>query len=215
MLATYLLSAFFSDRWLGALEIGLFTIAGLLALRNSPARSRLRRSAITAGLLGSAVMIFISASFDSSAGHGTASIWTSLLLLITVTVLLRQILLMPSVTIQSIYGVVSGYLIIGLMYAAFYSAIYYFHGHHFFAHRQPGTASTFQYFSFTTLTTLGYGDFTATVTAGRSFAVLEAMTGQIFLATLVARLVAAFRPQAGRAGAGSADENLPRVFNRA
>ena len=55
-------------------------------------------------------------------------------------------------------------------------------------------AANFQYFSFTTLTTLGYGDFTAAFKGGRAVAMLEAMTGQIFLATLVAKLVATFRP---------------------
>ena len=55
------------------------------------------------------------------------------------------------------------------------------------------TPKTFQYFSFTTLTTLGYGDFTAAGDGGRAVAVLEAIIGQMFLATLVARLVAGFR----------------------
>ena len=59
---------------------------------------------------------------------------------------------------------------------------------------QNGTnTKEFQYFSFTTLTTLGYGDFTAVGDGGRAFAVLEAMIGQMFLATLVARLVAGLR----------------------
>ncbi len=208
----------------------MFTCAGLLALRNSPVRSRLGRGLLIAALLGSAVMIVISASFDTNAGRGTAAVWTGLLLLITVVILIRQILLMPSVTIQSIYGAVSGYLIIGLMFASFYSAMFYFHGRVFFADGQPGSPSTFQYFSFTTLTTLGYGDFTSSLTGGRSVAVLEAMTGQIFLATLVARLVAAFRPQPGRLQPGqpqpsqpqpgqpdgsSTDQNLRPVFKRA
>ena len=59
----------------------------------------------------------------------------------------------------------------------------------------------FQYFSFTTLTTLGYGDFTAIADGGRAIAVLEAIVGQMFLATLVARLVAGFR-WSDRAAAG-------------
>jgi hypothetical protein len=64
----------------------------------------------------------------------------------------------------------------------------------FFAQGTPGNLrSDFQYFSFTTLTTLGYGDFTAAGSGGRAVAMLEAMTGQIFLATLVAKLVASFR----------------------
>jgi len=43
-----------------------------------------------------------------------------------------------------------------------------------------------------TLTTTGYGDYTALGEGGRSMAVLEALLGQIFLVTLVARLVALF-----------------------
>jgi hypothetical protein len=48
----------------------------------------------------------------------------------------------------------------------------------------------------TTLTTLGYGDFTAAGNGSRAIAVMEALTGQVFLATLVARLVAAYRSPA-------------------
>jgi len=50
----------------------------------------------------------------------------------------------------------------------------------------------------TTLTTLGYGDFTAAGNPGRALAVLEALTGQIFLLTLVASLVAQFRSPRAR-----------------
>src|SRR5215469_14286791 len=103
------------------------------------------------------------------------------------------VLTFGTVTLQSIFGAFSAYLIVGLMFAAFFAAIYHFSGDVFFANNQPGNTQTFQYFSFTTLTTLGYGDFTAADSSGRAVAVLEALTGQVFLATLVARLVAAFR----------------------
>jgi hypothetical protein len=46
------------------------------------------------------------------------------------------------------------------------------------------------YFSYTTLTTLGYGDITPQTSAVKSYAVMEAACGQIFLAVIVARLVA-------------------------
>ena len=68
------------------------------------------------------------------------------------------------------------------------------------AGHRPANTQTFQYFSFVTLTTLGYGDFTAAQSGGRAIAVLEAMTGQVFLATLVARLVTAYRGPAGPRG---------------
>ena len=97
---------------------------------------------------------------------------------------------------QSIYGALSAYLVIGLMFAACYSAIQHLGAGHFFAGGEPANTQTFQYFSFTTLTTLGYGDFTAAGNGSRAIAVMEALTGQVFLATLVARLVAAYRSPA-------------------
>lgn len=199
LLTTYLLSAFVRTKWLGALELAMFTASGLLALRNSPLRSRTSRLVITSAIAVSSAIIVISLSLGTPTGRGIAGIWTGLLLLLTVGLVLRQILLLPTVTIQSIFGVISSYLIIGLMFAAFYSAISYLQGS-FFAAGQPGNVSTFQYFSFTTLTTLGYGDFTPLANGARAVAMIEAMTGQIFLATLVARLVSAFRPTARTAG---------------
>jgi hypothetical protein len=128
-----------------------------------------------------------------------------------VVVIVRQILSFATVTAQSIFGAISAYMIIGLMFAAFYAAIAKLSGGHFFAGNRPGNSETFQYFSFTTLTTLGYGDFTAAGNNGRAIAVIEALTGQVFLATLVARLVAAFRgPRvAAVAGADGAEPGEP------
>ena len=80
------------------------------------------------------------------------------------------------------------------MFAAFFAAISYFSAGDFFVDNQPMDPQTFQYFSFTTLTTLGYGDFTAQQNPGQAVAMIEAMSGQIFLATLVAKLVSSFRP---------------------
>jgi Ion channel len=146
-----------------------------------------------------AITVFVSAlTFLTSltgARGGTAAedLWKTLLLLMTVIMVVRRVLARPEVTIQSIYGALSAYLIVGLMFASGYAAIKELGESAFFANGQPANTQTFQYFSFTTLTTLGYGDFTAAQNGGRAVAVLEALTGQVFLATLVARLVAAYR----------------------
>jgi hypothetical protein len=130
---------------------------------------------------------------DTSDGTGAADLWKALMLLTTVVLVVRRVLAQPTVTIQSIYGALSAYMIIGLMFAACYSALHHLGEPVFFADQQPANTQTFQYFSFVTLTTLGYGDFTAAQSGGRAIAVLEAMSGQVFLATLVARLVSAYR----------------------
>jgi hypothetical protein len=191
LIVTYLLSAFITGRWIDGLRLILFTVAALLALRNAVVPRRTVRLILIAVLAGSAVMLAV--ALTGEAGDGIASIWAGLVLLFAVVLIVHRVLSFGTVTIQSIYGALSAYLIIGLMFAAFFAALDYLGGGHFFANGQPATTQTFQYFSFTTLTTLGYGDFTAAASSGRAVAILEALTGQIFLVTLVAFLVSQFR----------------------
>jgi len=193
--ASYLISALFTNKWVNYTQIVLFTAASLIAIRDSRLRRRYARALIAAGLLVSLLAVLVGIHQGGDIGRGVASAWAGALLLLIAAAVVRQILALSEVTMQSIYGAISTYLIIGLMFAALYSAIYYLHNHMFFASGKPGhTTSDFQYSSFTTLTTLGYGDFTAAGSGSRAIATLEAMTGQIFLATLVAKLVASFRP---------------------
>jgi hypothetical protein len=194
LIAGYLLSAFIDERWIGALQVVLFTMVMILALRSSSVSRRAVRVLLIVAVVGVPVFFAISlSSATGDVGTGVANVWTGLVLLAAVVMIVHRVLTFGTVTLQSIFGAFSAYMIVGLMFASFFAAIYHFSGDHFFANNQPGNTQTFQYFSFTTLTTLGYGDFTAAANSGRAVAVLEALTGQVFLATLVARLVAAFR----------------------
>ena len=196
---TYLLSASGFSTLIAELQTLLFFGVLLLALRTGQASRRVVRLIGLVALVGSAAAA-VAASTHTRGGDGAADLWKGLMLLLTAVLIVRRVLARPTVTVQSIYGALSAYLIIGLMFAAFYAAIERIGGGSFFAHQQPANTQTFQYFSFTTLTTLGYGDFTAAGNSGRALAVIEALTGQVFLATLVARLVTAFRSPAERAG---------------
>ncbi len=194
LIGSYLLSAFFSGRWVEALQVVVCTVAALLALRSSPVSRRAVRLLLIVAFVGVPVFLTLSLSTATGdAGTGVANIWTGLVLLAAVAMIVRRVLAFGTVTVQSIYGALSAYLIVGLMFAAFFAAIYHLSGDMFFVSGEKATTQTFQYFSFTTLTTLGYGDYTAAYSSGQAVAVLEALTGQVFLATLVARLVAAFR----------------------
>src|SRR5690348_106285 len=193
LIAGYLLSAFITARWIESLQVVLFTVAMILALRSSSVSWRGVRLLLAIAVIGVPVFAISLSKATGDVGTGIANIWTGLVLLAAVVMIVHRVLAFGTVTLQSIFGAFSAYLIVGLMFASFFAAIYHFSGDHFFANNQPGNTQTFQYFSFTTLTTLGYGDFTALENSGRAVAVMEALTGQIFLATLVARLVAAFR----------------------
>jgi hypothetical protein len=203
------MSAFFNGKWINDAQLALFTFAGFLAIRSMQLRRRTVGLVGSAGFLISVVMIVVGIHQGGPTGRGAASIWAGVLLLFIVVVIVRQVFSQSEVTVQSIYGAISTYLIIGLMFAAFYAAAYYLGPKPFFASHQAGSVSTFQYFSFTTLTTLGYGDYTAFQSGGRAVAMLEAMTGQIFLSVLVAKLVSSFRPAAAAAkgsASGASDD---------
>jgi hypothetical protein len=53
------------------------------------------------------------------------------------------------------------------------------------------------YFSFSTLTTVGFGDITPMSKIARTLAVMEAVTGTLYLAILISRLVGMYSPNAG------------------
>ncbi len=192
MIAVYLLSALTTGRLAQVLQVTLFVTVTLLALRGSALSDRVQRLAGW-GAVGGSVVAIVLAVVGGAAGRGVANIWTGMLLLLTVVIIVDLVLRLDSVTLQSLYAALSAYLLIGLMFAAFFGAIGNLTNTDFFVNGEPANIQTYQYFSFTTLTTLGYGDFTAGNSFGRAVAVLEALTGQIFLATLVARLVSAYR----------------------
>jgi hypothetical protein len=111
--------------------------------------------------------------------------------------IIRSLFNNRSITFDSIFGAVCGYLFLGLGWAVLYSLIESF---------QPGSfemSSTLAtdgaparplphvltYYSFVTLTTVGYGDISPISAATRTFSWIEAITGQFYLAVIVAGLV--------------------------
>ena len=195
LIATYLLSAFTNARLAVDLQLVLIVAVVGLALRTSPLPGRWPAVIGVATVAGSGAAVGALLTGTATV-DGLAALWKAVMLLLTTVLIVRRVLARPTVTIQSIYGALSAYLVAGLMFAASYAAIQHLGHSPFFADGQPATTQTFQYFSFTTLTTLGYGDFTAAGDGGRAVAVLEALTGQVYLATLVARLVAGYRSPA-------------------
>jgi hypothetical protein len=91
-------------------------------------------------------------------------------------------------------------MFLGMIWAGLYSTLELLNPGSFSMANVPTgpTSQQFGYFSFTTLTTLGYGDIAPLSGAARAFATLEAMVGQIYLTVLIARLVGAHIAQSSR-----------------
>jgi hypothetical protein len=131
--------------------------------------------------------------------------WLTLAAIIVIAiVLLAQVFRAGQVTAARLQGAIAVYLLFGIAWA---------HAYHITSILHPGsfnvtdgvlsTVADWIYFSYVTLTTVGYGDITPKLPIARNLAVVEALTGQIYLAVLVARLVAmeviAWQEKASRA----------------
>jgi len=101
----------------------------------------------------------------------------------------RQARRARQITVRTMFGVLCVYLLIGSAFAYAYGIISAVDDGGFFAEISGGDVSDFLYFSFTTMTTTGFGDLTAAHDLGRSLAIMEALIGQIYLVTLVALIV--------------------------
>jgi len=116
------------------------------------------------------------------------------LILLTVVLLLKVFKESGKVTVDKIKGAIAVYLLFGLTWSILYGLLDQILPHAF---NLPGIADMssadrqqmLTYFSFVTLTTVGYGDITPTHEVPRMFAIMEALCGQLYPATLLARLV--------------------------
>ena len=102
----------------------------------------------------------------------------------------RSLRARQGVTLEAVFGVLCVYLLIGMLFAFLYGSIDRLGGSPFFAGGQPASVADCLYYSFTTLTTVGYGDLTARSNLGHTLSVSEALVGQIYLVTIVSLIVA-------------------------
>jgi Ion channel len=100
----------------------------------------------------------------------------------------RRLLRHPRIQGSTVLGALCIYLLLGQFFAYLYSTIGAL-DKPFFVQQPNATLVDYLYFSYTTQTTVGYGDLTAAQDLGRMLAVSEALTGQLYLVTVIALLV--------------------------
>ena len=114
---------------------------------------------------------------------------------------LQRVVTTAEVGSRTILGAISVYTVLGILFTFLYGTIERIQGAPFFEGVAHPAGSDFLFFSYTTLTTTGYGNLVPGGQPGRMLAGLEMMIGQIFLVTLVAGLVSLWRPGRGAAPA--------------
>jgi len=126
------------------------------------------------------------------------SILSGLITVAIVVVIAHTVVTKGEVNRQSITGAICVYLLLGMIFVFVYGVMAALGDGPFFAQGTDGTRALRVYFSYVTLATLGYGDYTAAGNLGHALAVIEALLGQLYLVTVVALLVARMRPARAR-----------------
>lgn len=127
--------------------------------------------------------------WNGDGARGAAFLLNAGLVAIAPIIITRALVRRGVVDVQTILGAICVYVLVGMLWSFVYEAMALFGSQQFFVQQANATPADTLYFSFVTLTTTGYGDFTAATGLGRAFAVLEALVGQIYLVTVVSVLV--------------------------
>jgi hypothetical protein len=190
-------------RWEQAVITVLLGMTLLLAFWAANAKPVVMRSVIVVAAV--VVAFSIVESITGQVGGAPARIANMLLVLLAppaiVVGVVRSLRARGHVTVEAVFGVLCVYILLGMLFAFLYGTVDRL-GHPFFAQDVQASVARCLYYSFTTLTTVGYGDLTATTNLGHTLSVTEALFGQIWLVTVVSVIVGNLSRQRGMPGAG-------------
>jgi hypothetical protein len=202
VLATYVLGSLTpSHGWTAALTILVATMAAVVALASAEVRLLLVRASVLLALA-AVVLAVLSAILDVRSLLGASGLITALILLVAAGAILRTVVAETEVGFRTILGAISVYIILGLLFTFLYVALDRIQSSPFFGAGVQVERGDTLLFSFTTLTTTGYGNLVPAGQPGKLFAGLEMLMGNVFLVTLVAGLVSLWRPGMGRRQGG-------------
>ena len=180
------------EKWEQVLVSALLGVTLLLALWTADAKPRLIRP--TAVVVAAVILLSIAETASGNVDGGAVRMANALLVALAPAAIIigviRSLRARQAVTLEAVFGVLCVYILVGMFFAFVYGSIDRLGGNPFFAGGQQASVAQCLYFSFTTLTTVGYGDLTARSNLGHTLSVSEALLGQIYLVTVVSLIVA-------------------------
>jgi hypothetical protein len=194
---TYVLASVFDNEdWSGVLLTVFVSATAVVAFVSSHAPPTLVRRSIAIAAVATLLAV-VSAISGGRLGLNIASFIVIGMLAGAMAAVLGRVVTSDTVTSRTILGAVSIYTTMGLLFTWAYSVIDRIEGGDFFGEGVSAGGGDFIFFSYTTLTTTGYGDLVPVSQVGRMISGLEMMIGQVFLVTLVAGLVSLWQPGRG------------------
>ncbi len=203
IVVTYLLSVSLATTWSPSAVLTIQVVTVWFTLRTARARHSTR---VLADIVLAAALVI--AIVGGATGAGTAAAASVLfaggfLYLIAPFSIIRHLILRSVVDEQTLLGAIAAYLLLGMFFAFAYRFLAVAQAGPFFGSNGDGTLSQTIFFSFTTMTTTGYGNLIPAVNPGQSLAVLEMIVGQLFLIAAVGKIVTIWRPRRGGVDAGT------------
>jgi hypothetical protein len=170
-------------------EVLLAGTALVLAAQLEATGARARRVAAVVSVVSLAIAVLQWVLGAGGNGGGVLLIMNGVLVAAGPFLIFNAMRHHPSVSIRTMLGAVTIYVLIGLFFALIYRSMLQFEPTSFSAANGVLDPASMQYFSFVTLTTVGFGDIVAVGSGARTAVALEALIGQIYLVTVVAMVV--------------------------
>src|SRR6202022_3167786 len=177
-----------------------FRVIGSVAILVSVYAAKIHRSLLVVAIVLAIPALFERAVLPKVNAH-SFSIFNMVLILVfdvvIVVVIFRHVLSAQQPTSETIFGALCLYLLVGFTFASVYVMVVAFQPNAFYLdpltnlHKLPDRFD-FIYYSFCTMTSLGAAGITPVSTQARSFSILEAILGVLYLAVLIAGLIGAY-----------------------
>jgi lipoprotein signal peptidase len=184
--------------WARALSVVLFAVAIVISLIVAQARRRVQIVAfglLLAACVGAIVDVIVSDNGTVGVARAIVGLLIALAPFAMARGVVRHLRASRQVTLDAVYGAVAIYLMIGAFFATVDAAIGALGSAPFFNQVPHASFAEYLYFSYVTLSTVGYGDFTAAHSLGRALSIAEALIGQLYLVTVLALLVSNIAPR--------------------
>jgi hypothetical protein len=193
LLLVLIIASLFATAWSDSTggEIVAIALQGgtlLFALYTSRATPTIQRIAVVIIVFCAATPLLV-ASLTTDIGLAIGSSVRLFITAAAMVAILRSLTRHLTVNGRTLLGALCLYLLLGMLFAAAFGLIGAVQSGPFFVGSGDGTWVDRLYFSFTTLSTVGYGDLTASSDLGRMLAVTDALLGQLYLVSVVALIV--------------------------
>src|SRR5690349_11348135 len=197
IVATYVLALMPGERWLPTVLLVVQTGTVWQALRVSGARAAVR--AVSVAVVALALVAAAFALFAPGTSlTGLTFLAAGGLYLVAPVSIVRDLGVHRRVDLETMLGALAAYLLIGMAFGFAYACVGALQPGPLFGDAGDPALSQALFFSFVTMTTTGYGDLVPVTIPAQSIAVLEALIGQLFLVTAVAKVVENWRPRGWR-----------------